>query len=44
MRRLLFAMSLMAAATSMSYAQVAKPAEKGEAYSGWTYGRCKPCD
>ena len=27
MRRLLFAMSLMAAATSMSYAQVAKPAE-----------------
>ena len=30
MRRLLFAMSLMAAATSMSYAQVAKPAEKAK--------------
>lgn len=30
MRRLLFAMSLMAAATSMSYAQVAKPADKAK--------------
>ena len=30
MRRLLFAMSLMAAATSMSYAQVAKPVEKAK--------------
>ena len=37
MKRILFAMSLMAATTA-SFAQVAKPMEDAQGYQGWRLG------